>query len=334
MFDLLPADRRDTARTALTSAFGRAPVTALRAVTGGASGALTYRVDVGDRAYLLRIEAARDLFRNPHRTYPCMRIAAEAGVAPALRHADPDAGIAIMDFLDLRPLAEHPGGPAGLARQAGELVARLQATEVFPPLGDYPRVLAGMLAMVRGGGVVAEGLLDPDAEAFERIREAYPWDGAGLVSSHNDPNPLNLLSDGQRLWLVDWETAFRNDPLADIAITVENFAATPELGDVLLTAWLGRAPDRLIRARLALMRQFARLYYACLIFSTFIGRRAPETDLTAPTVAEFQEAFAQGRLTAGGAETLMALAKMNLAGFRAGLAAPGFEEAIGVCGQA
>ncbi|HEY6715034.1 MAG TPA: hypothetical protein VI232_01710, partial [Reyranella sp.] len=88
-FDRIPADRREDARSALTAAFGPAPLTAVQRVTSGAS-ALIYRIEVADRPYLLRLESfQRDEIRDPERAYRCMRTAVEAGIAPALHHADP-----------------------------------------------------------------------------------------------------------------------------------------------------------------------------------------------------------------------------------------------------
>jgi len=333
LFDAIPADHRETARSAVAAAFGAAPLATLQPVAGGASGALIYRLEVGERPYLLRVETARDIFRNPSRSYACMRIAAEAGVAPPLRHADPTAGVAIMDFLPNRPLDAYPGGPEGLVRDLGRLMARLQATPVFPPLGDYLLVLNGMFGHLRDSGPFAAGLLGPHQVGFERIRQAYPWDAAALVSSHNDPNPRNILFDGERLWLVDWELSFRNDPLADLAIIANELCPTPALETALLEAWLGRTPDRLLRARLLLMRQLTRLFYACLMLTAGGGRGAPETDLSALSEAEFRAGLREGRIKAGAPETLHILGKMVLAGFLAGLCAPGFEEALATVRQ-
>src|SRR6185436_15620084 len=89
--ETIPEHLRDTAETAVASAFGSPPVTSLQPVSGGASGALTYRVEVDGRSYLLRMETRRGPLRNPHQ-YVCMQIAADAGIAPPLRHADDSAG--------------------------------------------------------------------------------------------------------------------------------------------------------------------------------------------------------------------------------------------------
>jgi len=72
-------------------------------------------------------------------------------------------------------------------------------------------------------GLFAPGALDPYTERLERIREAYLWVPTISVSSHNDPVPRNVLFDGERLWLIDWESAYRNDPLVDVAIALDRF---------------------------------------------------------------------------------------------------------------
>jgi aminoglycoside phosphotransferase (APT) family kinase protein len=330
LFDPVPEPVRATARSVLDTALGPARVTAIRPVSGGASGALTVRVDAGERAYLLRIEMGLNALRNPGH-YACMKAAAEAGIAPPLRFVDPERGVALMDFVTQRPLAEYPGGPPALVGDLGGLIRRLQDSAVFPaPQIGYLELIGRMLTFLRRSRVFAAGLLDPHAEGFERIREAYPWDPAALVSSHNDPNPRNILFDGARLWLVDWETAYQNDALTDLAVVTHELAGAPELQQALLRSWLGREPDRATSARLVLMRQLTRLFFACVIFRRFAGdpSRPPDPDLGAMTPAEFVAAVQSGRLRVGTPEVLYAFGKMFLAGFFAGLIAPGFEEAL------
>lgn len=330
MLDLIPDHRRAEAGQALADAFGASRVESLRPVAGGASGALTYRVEAGGRAYLMRLEPPRDVMRDPDRGYTCMRIAAKAGVAPPVRHLDPRSQIAIMDFIEARPISAFPGGPTGIARAQGELIARLQATQVFPPLRDYPDLLAGMLAYLKTCGRYRPELFGPHEAALAQIREAYPWDPNALVSSHNDPNAGNFIFDGERLWLVDWETAFRNDPLADIAILVDHPGVTPGQAEVLVEAWLGRAPDEALLARLTLMRLMTRLYYGALMLSVGAAAHDPADDLTAMSPAELEAAAAAGRLKVGPLETLVTVGKSVLARFLAGLSEPGVDKALAI----
>lgn len=330
MLDLIPESRREDARQALADAFGAGRLQDLRPVVGGASGALTYRVEAGGRAYLLRLEPPRDAIRDPDRGYACMRIAAEAGVAPPVRHLDPGLRIAIMDFIEARPLSAFPGGPGALARAQGELIARLQATEPFPPLRDYPDLLEGMLAYLKTCGRYRPELFAKHEAGLAEIRGAYPWEPAAQVSSHNDPNPGNFIFDGARLWLVDWETAFRNDALADVAILVDNPAVTPDQAQLLAEAWLGRTPDEPLLARLTLMRLMTRLYYGALMLSVGAAAHDPADDLTAMGAAELQAAAAAGRLRGGPLQTLLVVGKSVLARFLAGLSEPDAVRALAI----
>jgi len=328
-FDGFPAAHRETARSALVAAFGAAPIGAITPIAGGASSASAFRVEVGGRRYLLRVEGAPSPLRNPHQ-YISMRIATEAGIAPGIRYIDEAARVAVIDFIEQRPLRAYPGGPRALAQALGELLSRVQATPVFPSFVNYPDIVARLFAHVRRTGLFVPGLLDPHVERLELLRQAFDAGSTRVVSSHNDPVPNNILFDGERLWLIDWESAYGNDPLVDVAIVLDGLARSPELEEILLRAWLGRAPHEALLARLVLIRALTRLYYAGVLLSASAaaGRGRPDTDLSAPTVAEFQQAIREGRLKPGAPETRHILGKMFLASFFSGVAPPGFAAAI------
>jgi aminoglycoside phosphotransferase (APT) family kinase protein len=329
--EAIPEARRAVAEAALAEVLGRRPLEDLQPLSGGASGALIYRAHGAGRDWLLRLEPTTGVgFRDPQRAYACMAAAAAAGVAPPLHHGDPEKGVAVMDFVAQKPLAEFPGGPVALSEALGRLIARVHAIEPAfgPPRAEYPVLVEFMLGGIRRSGLFKPGLLDPHLEGLTEVRAAYRFEGP-WVSCHNDPNSLNVLFDGERLWLVDWELAFRNDPLIDVAILGENFARMPETGDRLLTSWLGREPDASVRARLALARQLSRAFYACALLTG--ASLAPPTepdDLTSLSEAEFRQALVDGRLKVGSPELVYALGKMQLASFLAGLKTPEVKAAL------
>jgi aminoglycoside phosphotransferase (APT) family kinase protein len=328
-FDRFPAAHRATARSALAAAFGSVPIGAITPITGGATSASVFRVEAGGRHYLLRMEGAPSPLRNPHQ-YISMRIAAEAGIAPRIHYIDEMARVAVIDFIEQRPLRAYPGGPRALAQALGALLSRVQATPVFPIFVNYPDIVARLFAHVRRTGLFAPGLLDPHVDRLELLREAYDAGTTSLVSSHNDPVPNNILFDGERLWLIDWESAYRNDPLVDVAIVLDSLARSPELEAILLRTWLGRAPDEVLRARLELIRTLTRLYYAGVLLSASAAASwvKGDTDLSAPTPSEFQRAIREGRLKPGAAQTKHILGKMFLASFFSGVAPPEFDAAV------
>jgi hypothetical protein len=326
--DLIPAPRREAARMALTEVANGRDIAAMALLTGGASGALIYRVEVGAERVALRIEPERIALEHRRRGFACMEAAATVGVAPQVHFADPAAGIAVMGLIDARPIISHPGGRLGVAREFGRLIAQLQTTAPFPAmLGDDADMIVAALDALTNSGLFAAGTLDRHRDQLARIRGAAPWRPAALVSSHNDPNPRNLLYDGNRLWLVDWELASRNEALFDLAIATTEIADTLELETALLTAALGRTPDAALHARLRVMRQLTHLFYGCIALEAVAADRAkPDDGLGALSPAQFRAAATEGRFASD--EIGHAFGKMSLRAFLDGCAAPDFEAAL------
>ena len=325
---LIPPQRREGARAALTLVTDDHEIGPIALLNGGVSGALIYRIDGGRRSFALRLEPERIALEHRRRGFACMEAAAAIGVAPRVYFADPMAGIAVMDFVDAKPITTHPGGRVGVARDLGALIGRIQTTEPFPMmLGRSEDMIASALQSLAASRLFAPGLLDRHRDELARIRAAVPWDPSSLMSSHNDPNPRNLLFDGACLWLVDWELASRNDHLFDLAIATTEIADTPDLEVALLIAALGRVPDAVLRARLRVVRLLTRLFYGCIALDAVAaGRSEQENSLEALSPAQFQAAAAQGRLAPD--KIGYAFGKMSLAAFLDGCSARDFAQSL------
>jgi hypothetical protein len=327
-FEMLSAEQRDTAHAALRRVLGTVPIDEVIRLSGGATSAAVLRVEAGGHRYVLRIEGQPSPLRNPHQ-YASLRIAAEAGIAPRIHDIDEDDRVTVIDFIEPWPLGSFPGGPRAQAQALGHLLQRLQSTPAFPYFVDYPDIVARLWAHVCRTGLFAPGVLDAANQRLAEIRQSYIWDRAHSLSSHNDSIPANILFDGERLWMIDWESAYRNDPLVDVAIISDNLARTPELEETLLCAWIGRRPDDALRNRLKLTRALTRLYYAGVFFSASatIPRAAPDASVSAPALAAFRGAIADGRLKPGTPVTKHVLGKMYLASFLTDAPTPGFDAA-------
>lgn len=108
-------------------------------------------------------------------------------------------------------------------------------------------------------------------EHDSRVRDALPRLRAandrleGLVGpftpvlAHNDLLAANLIDDGSRLWLIDWEHAGLGHPLFDLANLSSNNRFDGEQDRALLAAYFGAAPDA------ALMHRFTALQAASLL---------------------------------------------------------------------
>lgn len=274
-------------------------------LSGGLSGAGVWRIRVGGIAYLLKVETPqRDGLRDPHRSYACMRLAAQACVAPRVRYADPDDGVAILEHIEARSLMlDYAGTRADLVVELGQAVRALHAIPGFPPLVDYLDGLEALVGEAGRGGVVPLGAFDAWPRLYEVCRrlEVQP------VSSHNDLNPRNLLYDGRRIWLIDWEAAFRADRYVDLAALANTFAADPEGEGLLLRTYFNREASDAERARLWLFRQVSHVFHAA-IFVVGVAGQARADSLDGPDLDTIHQGLAldqplldtpQGRLAYG-----------------------------------
>jgi aminoglycoside phosphotransferase (APT) family kinase protein len=323
-FAPISAAQRHAVQQALAAVLGSATSPGIRPLTGGVSGAFVFLVEAAGRCFVLRIEGSASPLRNPHQ-YQSMRIAAEQGIAPKVHYLDENDRVVVMDFIVDRSLEAYPDGVPGLARAVGAMIRKLQSAPVFPVFVDYPDIVSRLWRHVCRTGLFADGVLDHASQQLARICSAYDPRAQDYVSSHNDVLPRNVLFDGSQIWLIDWESAYRNDPLVDVATALDNFAPSPEMEEMLLLAWLGREPDRPMRERLAQVRALTRLYYTGVLFSAAAEgpRAAPEASLSALSAAEFEQAIRERRLLPETPQASLALGKIFLNSFLTGEVPPG-----------
>lgn len=333
MSHAFPEPKRAAVERALFAAFGTTELDAAVPLSGGLSGALIFRIRVGGIAYLLRIEGTRDAFRDPSRWYGCMAIAAAAWLAPRVRYADAQDGVAIMEFIHERSLSmDYHGTKNDLLVEMGQTLRALHAAPAFPPLVDYLDGIDGLIARFQGFGLLAPEATAELFKLYERLRSGYRTAPGDLVSSHNDLNPRNILYDGARLWLVDWESSFLADRYVDLATLANVFASSPEEETVLLRTYLGAAPDAGQNARLYLMAQVNHLFYA-MIFLNGVGEERPGERLDgrqARGLAQIHQALGTGDFVL---ESLEGRAEYGLSRLDAalqGLRAARFSEAMSV----
>jgi thiamine kinase-like enzyme len=86
-----------------------------------------------------------------------------------------------------------------------------------------------------------------------------------IVFGHNDLLAANLIDDGTRLWLIDWDYAGFNTPLFDLANLASNNEFAPDLETELLDSYFGGSVSVAIR------RGFAAMQCASLLRESLWG---------------------------------------------------------------
>jgi thiamine kinase-like enzyme len=201
-----------------------------RPVAGGITNA-NFVVEDGGRRCFVRVGADIPV-HGIMRAHEAQASAAAAacGLSPALLHVVPgNPGALVFAYVASRTLAAADlRTRAILARvvpllhtchrdMPRQLRGAVVLFWVFQVLRDYARTLAA------GGRHVGD--LPALADAAAALERAVG--PVELVFGHNDLLPANLIDDGARLWLVDWEYAGFNSPLFDLA----NLASNCELDE-------------------------------------------------------------------------------------------------------
>lgn len=322
-----PQAKQAAVERALLAAFGTTELDGAQPIRGGLSGAGVWRIRVGGIAYLLRIECGRDDLRDPVRGYACMRTAAEAFLAPRVRYADAEDGVAISDYVAPRSLAlDYPGAGHSLVVEMAQAVRLLHETPAFPPLVDYLTGLDKLLAAHRGLDILEPAAT---AELFDRygeLRAGYRTRASDLVSSHNDLNPGNVLYDGERLWLVDWEAAFLADRYVDLATVANWFTADAAGEEALLSTYFGGPPDAEQRARFHLMRLVNHVFMGAIFLNAAMmerpGARLADRTLQGPSLEALRQQLRTGDFDILAWDNRIAYGKARLAAALEGLRAP------------
>lgn len=329
MLDAIPPARQSAVRAALAATFATdRPDAPPVPMVGGMSGAALYRIRVGGIAYILRLEPDTPApFSDPERSHLCMRQAANACLAPTVRFADATTGVVVMDLIPERPLAHH-GDRAGLLTELAQSVRLLHETAPFPAVVDY---LQGMDMLT--GWFRQAGLSTPEAEElierFAAFRETYRTPPEDLVASHNDLNPRNVLYDGRRLWLIDWDAAFLADRYVDLAAAANWFTDTDEEADAILATYFRSQPTPAQKARLYLMRQVNLMFYGVMFAISAADGSPRKVDLlSARPVLEMRAAMASGDLDMWQADNRLAYGSSLLAQALAGFRSAQFEREL------
>lgn len=233
------------------------PITTVKLLAGGLSEAAVFCISTARAAYMLKIMPGSDANLLKY------KLVAEAGIAPKCFYTDDANGILITEYVQNRP--------ANSVFSAEQTVTALSRHismlhKIVPPLNDKKADLTMIFDQTVNWFNEQEFLTGATKAQFlsgyARIREIYPWNDEATVLSHNDLNPRNVLCDGERLWVVDWDASSVGDRYVDLSIASNFFTPSPALEQLFLNTYFDGAPTSVQLARFKIIKPLCRLVYA------------------------------------------------------------------------
>lgn len=290
---MIPQENSDAVFRAMHGAFGVNGFDDIRDLTERPGSNRVFRIVVRGSAYLLRINTrAGDMPRH----FTCMRAAAGAGLTPRVLYTNAEDRVSVTDFVNAVPL---PAAEALVLLPAA--LRRLHALPPFPGanfnttctflLNPGP-ALEGFLQQFRATKILPEPETAELLARYLQVAEVYSRLDSDMVPGHNDLfKPDNILFDGNRLWMVDWEASFQNDRYADVAVVANMLVTNGAEEEAYLREYFGVAPDAYQAARFYLMRQIAHMFYAMGFLMLGTSGRPVDWSESVPTYSDFQRRF-------------------------------------------
>jgi thiamine kinase-like enzyme len=225
----------------------------LRLLTGGLTNR-NYRVMTDDGGqYVARFSSVKSalLAIDREAEFRNSQIAASAGVGPQVVEFAPDQGVLVVQWIDGHTFdGSRLDDETQLARVA-DVCRQLHAAPAFASDFDMFDIQRRYFAIVQEQGFrMPDDYLsfEPLVREMEGVLRAS---SRGTVPCHNDLLAANIMDDGERLWLIDYEYSGNNDPCFELGNIWSEAALGVDRLEYLVTCYFGSAsPVATARARL------------------------------------------------------------------------------------
>jgi aminoglycoside phosphotransferase (APT) family kinase protein len=279
-------------------------IISLQEMASGLSGAVVRTVTTTSGRYVLRVYPGDS--ESWDRTLAIHRVVAGRGIAPSLLHVDQERRCTVSQWINDASFVAAMGRPASREAALTSLVAALSTLHSLPvPARGESSTLQFAReiwdSQSRRAGFPAWALAL--ATRLQAV-EAHLAQDDRSVLSHGDLNPSNILWDGARVWLIDWDGAGPAHPYLDLA-GLSNFLGLPDEAAMALIAMQEQArPGEGEGETFRACRDLARITYGC-VFLRLNPDLTCATFKSAASTATLPECFAglvEGHLSLANAD--------------------------------
>ena len=240
--------------------------------------------------------------------------------------------ILITDFVEAKPY------PDDMAQRMATTIRRLHALPDFPlpKMGNYFDAMNnGFVRRFQASHLLPESATEELFRRYNEIVKVYPRNDSDLVSSHNDLKPQNIRFDGNRIWLVDWESAFLNDRYVDLAVVANFFVNDEADEEAFLNTYFGEPVSEYRSARFFLMRQAVSVFYAALLLlEASRAGLSIDADMTTPDFREYHQDLISNKIDMMTAEAKIQYGMIHLREALRNMRTQHFEDAVVLVGDA
>jgi thiamine kinase-like enzyme len=236
------------------------PLAAEPVALGGGITNHNFRGRFGEVEVVLRIAGRQTELLGIDRAseHVATQAAAKLGIAPAVLAFIPEHSCLVTAFVPGVPLAEAAvRQPAAMVEVARALRAFHEHAPSLPTSFDVSQIARDYVALARERGASLPGAAADAVTLAERIAGSLTGPEHAVVPCHDDLLAANLLGDGKRVWLVDWEYAGMGDRYFDLGnLSINNGFGEDEDRALLAAYWDEPCTDRRFAA-LQLMRSMS-----------------------------------------------------------------------------
>jgi thiamine kinase-like enzyme len=223
---------------------------------GGGISNHNFRVEAAGKKFMVRIGEDIEVHNVLRRfELAASRAAEAAGISPAVIYAEP--GAIVFRFIEGRTLTPADVRAPTMLERILPLIRRCH--EEIPRHFRGPAPFFWVFQAIRDYALRLRedgSRMVPELPHLLAISEKLEKEVGKieLVFGHNDLLAANLIDDGQRLWLLDWEYGAFNSPLFDLGGLASNNELVSEQENWLLEAYYGVPVTEDRRRRYAAMK--------------------------------------------------------------------------------
>jgi thiamine kinase-like enzyme len=263
LLDGLPP--KDADRLRRVSCLSRA--SAVQPLDGGITNR-NYRVRCADGDQVVRLSdpESSDLAIDRENEYRNSLAAAVSGAAPAVTDYLPGEGVLVVAWVEGRTFNEDDVGATENLPRIAEACRTLHGGPPFVNTFDMFDIQARYHALVRERGFRLPPRYDEFAPQVERMRAAMAHLPEAKVPCNNDLLAANIIDDGSRLWLIDYEYSGNNEASFEVGNIWSESTLPEDALDLLVSSyWQRDDPAKVARARLwALMSKYGWTLWASI----------------------------------------------------------------------